>query len=200
MDGETLSHIFEPFFTTKEVGQGSGLGLSTVYGTVKQHGGSMRVNSETGVGSSFRVYLPKPSKEAVTQPRTQDSSKVKSNQETILVVEDEESLLKFTSLVLKKSGYTVLEASSGAEALSIAEGFKTPIHLLLTDVIMPGMNGKEIFEALSKLRPDTKILYTSGYPDDVIARHGIVNKGENLLQKPTTVDKLTTKVRQVLDA
>ncbi|MDJ0761737.1 MAG: ATP-binding protein [Myxococcota bacterium] len=199
MDEDTLSRVFDPFFTTKEVGKGSGLGLSTVYGIVKQHGGYIRVESKPGKGSVFKVYLPQlDSREPLPAPPRRSTPK-KPADETILVVEDEASLLKFTCLVLKKQGYTVLEASNGIEAREVAARAEQPIHLLLTDVIMPGKNGKEIYKELSKLHPEMKILYTSGYPDDVIARHGIIDQGENLLQKPTTVDQLTQKVRSVLD-
>ncbi len=200
MSNDTIAHVFEPFFTTKEVGQGYGLGLSTVYGIVKQHEGSITVDSRPGGGTRVSVYLPRTGRlqRAPTKKPSRPPAAHTQN-ETILVVEDEDSLLKFTSIVLKKSGYKVYEASSGEEALEIAGELRSSIDLLLTDVIMPGMNGKEIYVALKKSRPEMKILYTSGYPDDVISRHGIVDKDENLLTKPTTVDKLTKKVREVLD-
>ncbi|MCP4604745.1 MAG: response regulator [Proteobacteria bacterium] len=199
MDQDTLNFVFEPFFTTKEVGQGTGLGLATVYGIVKQHGGHIRVDSEPDQGATFNVYLPRYDEQSVPLATPTIEPSPAFGNETILVVEDEESLLKFTSLVLKKMGYNVLEASNGKEAIEIAMNQTDPIDLLLTDVIMPGMNGKEIYKKLSVTHPLMKILYMSGYPDNVIARHGIIDKNENLLQKPTTVDRLAEKVRQTLD-
>ncbi len=199
MDRETLSHVFEPFFTTKEIGQGTGLGLATVYGIVKQHGGHIRVESIQGQGSRFNIYLPQlPERGDHTPLPVSKTSDVGGN-ETILVVEDEESLLRFTCLVLTKMGYNVLEAADGNKAIDVANDYKSSIHLLLTDVVMPGMNGKELYEKLRLFCSDLKVLYTSGYPDDVIARHGILDRNEDLLQKPNTVDQLTQKVRRILD-
>ncbi|MCP4677564.1 MAG: response regulator [Deltaproteobacteria bacterium] len=199
MDQELQSHVFEPFFTTKEIGEGTGLGLSTVYGIVRQHGGYIRVVSEPGLGAAFNVYLPRFEESSVSSSKSPIQSTTGVVKETIFVVEDEKSLLKFICLVLSKMGYDVLEAPNGHTALEIAEQHDGPIHLLLTDVIMPGINGRELYENLSKTHPEMKILYMSGYPDNVIARHGILSEGENLLSKPTTVDQLTEKVRKVLD-
>lgn len=199
MNEETLKLVFEPFFTTKEIGQGTGLGLATVYGVIKQHGGFISVQSVPDEGSVFKVYLPAHRQEKTSSETRSIESTDDTEEKTILVVEDEESLLRFTSLVLRKSGYRVLEASTGPDALRIAGEHGGPIDLLLTDVIMPGMNGKELFERISASFPGTRVLYTSGYPDDVIAKHGILDKSENLLQKPTTMDKLTQKVKSVLN-
>ncbi len=199
MDQEMQNHVFEPFFTTKEIGEGTGLGLSTVYGIVRQHGGYIRVVSEPGLGATFNVYLPQFEESSVSSSKSPIQSATDIEKETVFVVEDEKSLLKFICLVLSKMGYDVLEASDGQAALEMAKQHDGPIHLLLTDVIMPGINGRQLYENLSKTHPEMKILYMSGYPDNVIARHGILSEGENLLPKPTTVDQLTEKVRKVLD-
>jgi two-component system cell cycle sensor histidine kinase/response regulator CckA len=198
MDEETLRLVFEPFFTTKEIGEGTGLGLATVYGVIKQHGGFISADSMPDQGSAFRVYLPAYSEEEASVEAHSAKQSPEADEQTILVVEDEESLLKFTSLVLRKLGYKVIEASTGAEALGVAGSHDGPIDLLLTDVIMPGMNGKELYERIAASSPNTKVLYTSGYPDDVIAKHGILDRSENLLQKPTTMERLTQKVKSVL--
>ncbi len=200
MDQHTINHVFEPFFTTKEIGQGTGLGLSTVYGIVRQHGGHVRVESEPGKGATFNVYLPQYDEDPVPSVPRAPTLSTEGGDETILVVEDEMSLLKFTSLVLRKLGYDVLEAENGSAAIDRANNHDGAIHLLLTDVIMPGMNGRELYEKLSETHSEMKILYMSGYPDNVIARHGIISEGEHLLQKPTTVDALTDRVRRALDS
>jgi len=199
MKPDVLNHVFEPFFTTKEIGEGTGLGLSTVYGIVKQHGGHINVSSKPGKGSIFKIYFPKSNRQSVPSVNPAVVPTEAAGRKTILVVEDEDSLLRFTCLVLRKVGYTVISAGSGPEAIDKARDFNGTIHLLLTDVIMPRMNGKELYETLSKSHPEMKILYTSGYPDDVIARHGIIDKSEQLLTKPTTVQKLTEKVQKVLE-
>lgn len=200
MEPEVLSHVFEPFFTTKEIGEGTGLGLSTVYGIVKQHGGHIDVSSKPGKGSVFRIYFPKSTRQSAPVPATAVEPVAAAGRKTILVVEDEESLLRFTCLVLRKIGHTVIAAGSGPEAIKKVQEWNGPIDLLLTDVIMPRMNGKELYETLAQSHPEMKILYTSGYPDDVIARHGIIDKSEQLLTKPTTVQRLTEKVQKVLDS
>jgi two-component system, cell cycle sensor histidine kinase and response regulator CckA len=199
MSQDTLEHIFEPFYSTKGE-RGTGLGLATVYGVVKQHHGHILVDSEPGGGTTFRVYLP----EAETAASTADNSRIHplrvSGEETILVVEDDEMVLRMAAMLLTRQGYKVLTASSGAEAQQVLERHAGPIHLLLTDVIMPEMNGKELYERLSRQCAGLKVLYMSGYTDDVIARHGLLEDGIHLIQKPFTVRDLPVKIRQVLDA
>jgi signal transduction histidine kinase/CheY-like chemotaxis protein len=198
MDRDTQARIFEPFFTTKESGKGTGLGLSTVYGVVKQSEGYIWVYSEPGQGTTFKIYLPR-----VDQPETpaEPVSGVRKDArgtETILVVEDAQALRELTRELLESAGYTVLEASDGAEALRIAKEHHGPIHLLLTDVVMPGMDGRALAESMVVSHPDLKVLYVSGYTDDAILRHGIFDSKITLLQKPFRREDLTRKVRDVL--
>jgi len=199
MDEETQSRIFDPFFTTKELGKGSGLGLATVYGIIKQSGGFIWVYSEPGQGATFKVYFPR-----VDNPLTHVSYS-KLNQEackgteTILLAEDAEPLRVLAQEFLKECGYRVLEAQNGTEALRIACAFDGPIHLLLTDVVMPGMGGKHLAEELATLRPTTKVLYMSGYPSEGIVRSGFLEDGLTLLEKPFTREILLRRVRQMLD-
>ncbi len=192
--------IFEPFYTTKEKGKGTGLGLSTVYGIVKQSGGNIWVYSEPGQGTTFKIYLPR-----VGELTEEISGKIVKEElprgsETILVVEDEEELRKLAVRILEKQGYKVLEASQGQEALLICEKHGQPIHLLVTDVIMPGMSGRELSERLLSLHPEIKILYISGHTNGAIIHHGVLEPGVNLLQKPFTPDALARKVREVLES
>src|SRR5438046_343357 len=190
MDEETKSHIFEPFFTTKGPGKGTGLGLATVYGIVRQTGGGISVESEPGKGSIFRIYLPQESG-PVDLSRTPLTPIEKSdNFETVLVVEDEDIVRELVCEVLEDQGYNVLCARDGIEALNMAEDFDGPIHLLVTDVIMPHMNGHELAGKLSQLRPDMKILYVSGYSDHEIGDHGLLDPHYELLQKPFTPQTL----------
>ena len=199
MDAETLSHVFEPFFTTKLRGKGSGLGLSTVYGIVKQSGGEIEVTSQVGSGSAFRIHLPvfeAPVKEA-ERPRA--PSRAATGAETILLVEDEGGVRRLAREMLRQQGYTVLEADGGPDALRLWEQHATAIDLLLTDVVMPQMSGRELAEQLKTARPDLKVLYMSGYTNDVIARHGVLDSETAFLQKPFTADSLGRKVRIVLD-
>jgi signal transduction histidine kinase/ActR/RegA family two-component response regulator len=199
MDEETLSRIFEPFYTTKELGKGTGLGLATVYGIVKQSGGFIWVYSEPGQGATFKVYLPRVENPLTTGATDKPGLEVLQGTETVLLVENAEPLRALAKEFLKNSGYAVLDAENGKEALRIASAFGGPIHLLLTDVIMPGMGGKQLAAQLTSLRPATKVLYMSGYPNDGIVQSGILATGVVFLEKPFTREILLRKVRQVLD-
>jgi two-component system cell cycle sensor histidine kinase/response regulator CckA len=199
MDKETLTHIFEPFFTTKAQGSGTGLGLSTVYGIVKQSGGYVWVYSEIGIGTTIKVYLPRVD-EGTIQPAGGNHKETRQGVETVLLVEDEDGVRALIRHVLKKSGYTVLEARTGSEAIAMCEVHGDRIDLLLTDVVLQQMSGREIAEQIVKCCPQTKVLYMSGYTDDAILRHGVLAAGTFFLQKPFTTDGLSRKVREVLDA
>jgi two-component system cell cycle sensor histidine kinase/response regulator CckA len=191
-------HIFEPFFTTKKKGKGTGLGLATCYGIVKQAGGHIWLYSEPGHGTTFKIYLPcvkAAAEAAVPQPSVERPR----GSETILLVEDEPPVLKLAATVLRRQGYTVLEASNGQEALEMAGEYTGEIHLLLTDVIMPQMGGKALVALLQANHPGMKILYASGYTDDTIVHHGILKAGVAFLQKPFTPSSLAHKVRMTLD-
>ncbi len=200
MDKEIQSHLFEPFFTTKEKGRGSGLGLSTVYGIIKQSGGNIWAYSEPGQGTTFKIYLPRVEKTAkMYKPKARPST-APGGTETILLVEDEEAVRTMVSRILQNKGYTVLEARHGHEAIDICERYQEPIHLMVTDVIMPQMSGRELAERLAPMLPDMKVLYMSGYPDNTIVQHGVLEPGTAFLQKPFTLNALELKVREVLDA
>jgi CheY-like chemotaxis protein len=199
MDAETRSHIFEPFFTTKEKGKGTGLGLASVYGTVKQSGGHIWVYSEPGHGTTFKVYLPR-IEDALEKVGKSESLPVSLRRTgTILLVEDEEAVRDLVRESLQQNGYTVLEAKDGTEALQISKRYKDPIHLLLTDVIMPGMNGRELAQGLASSHPDMKVLYMSGYTENAVVHDGVLDSGMALLQKPFTRDQLAKRVRELLD-
>ena len=200
MTPEVKDHLFEPFFTTKEVGKGTGLGLSTAYGIVKQSRGNICAYSEPGRGTTFKIYLPR-----VDEPLKEMSERVLRKEsprgnETILIVEDQEEVRKLTVQILRRQGYTVFEASHGEEAMRIAqEHAEEGIDLFLTDVVMPGMSGRELVGSLEFLLPKMKVIYMSGYTDNAIVHHGVLEEGVNYIQKPFTVDALVHKVREVLD-
>jgi PAS domain S-box-containing protein len=198
MDEETQSHLFEPFFTTKPKGKGTGLGLSTVYGIVKQSKGHISFYSEVGRGTTFKVYLPCVSDAAQPQEIGNNKSHLAHGWETILLVEDEDSVRHSTNDILTMCGYKVIEAKDGLDALELCAQYKEPIHLVLTDVIMPRMNGSELVQRLSTLLPHTKILFMSGYTGDAITHHGVLEEGINFIEKPFTPDALARKVREVL--
>lgn len=198
MGRETIDKIFEPFFTTKAPGKGTGLGLATVYGIVKQHGGNIWVYSEPGRGTTFKIYLPQTTGDAQPEQVAKKQPERAVGKGTILVVEDETAVRKLACNILHSHGYEVLEAGSSPEALRLAETHGGPIDLLLTDVVMPQMNGRELYRQIASLRPDMKVLYMSGYTDDVIAHHGVLDGQIEFLQKPFTVDGLVRKVREML--
>jgi len=199
MNAETVSNVFDPFFTTKSKGKGTGLGLSTVYGIVKQHRGHVSVYSEPGRGTTFKVYLPcaeESSGRILKAPAPQNRPR---GMETVLIVEDDESVRSLTCDALKVLGYTPLAASEPEEALSLCDRYEKTIHLLLTDVVLPHMDGRSLFDRMSPKRPEMKVLYMSGYTDDAIVHHGVLDEGVHFLQKPFTVDSLARKVKQVLE-
>jgi signal transduction histidine kinase len=198
MTQEEKERIFEPFFTTKEKGKGTGFGLSTVYGIVKQSGGNIRVYSEHGKGTTFKIYLPQVD-EPLEELKKDVFQEILRGSETILVVEDEETVRELAVRVLERQGYRVLDASGGSEALLLCEEFKDSIHLILTDVVMPGMGGRKLVDFLKEIHTETKALYMSGYTDNAILHHGVLDKGIEFIQKPFTVEKLARKVREVLD-
>src|SRR5437588_817846 len=200
MDAETQAHIFEPFFTTKEVGKGTGLGLATVYGIVKQSEGTIWQYSEVGRGTAFKIYLPwaeAPMKELEVEADDRESLQ---GTETVLLVEDEEVVREMATEILRDAGYHVLEAKHGPEALILGRRHSGAIHLMLTDVVMPQMSGRELAEQLTLLRRDMKVLYMSGYTDDAIVHHGVLEEGTAFIGKPFTPGALTRKVREILDA
>jgi PAS domain S-box-containing protein len=200
MDLATRTRIFEPFFTTKDVGKGTGLGLAAVYGIVTQTGGWIEVESAIGAGTTFQIYLPQAALPVSSEPRETTLRHLPTGTETILLVEDEEQLRLMAQHILHRCGYTVLAVSGGASARELVASYAGPIHLLLTDVVMPGPSGRQIAQELALVRPGVRILYTSGYTDDAVVRHGVTDATVAFLQKPFTPSTLTTKVRQVLDA
>ena len=196
MDAATLSHIFEPFFTTKDVGRGTGLGLSTVYGVVRQSNGHVWVYSEPGHGTVFKIYLPVMADSVRLAKSVPNSVEPSRGSETILLVEDDESIRTLTSTLLKGGGYSVLEAESPARATELARQFKGEIHLLLTDVILPGANGPSLAKEFASLRPDMKVLYMSGYMG--FTHPEILDPGAHILSKPFTRETLLRKLREEL--
>ena len=200
IDSETLAHIFEPFFTTKERGKGTGLGLATVYGVVKQSGGYVSVESAPGKGASFQIYLPRIEEPVSVAEPVAPIVEALRGAETVLLVEDADALRKLTHMLLEQHGYRVLVAANGAAALQLVEEKPESINLLLTDVIMPGLNGRALAARLQLRQPGLKVLYMSGYTDDAIADHGVLAAGVQLLHKPFSEENLIHKVREVLDA
>ncbi|MGO9567735.1 MAG: ATP-binding protein [Desulfomonilaceae bacterium] len=199
IESETMTLIFDPFFTTKEKGVGTGLGLATVYGIVKQHRGHVGVSSEVGRGTTFQVYLPRVLDQSETVHETQSAEAKPQGKETVLVVEDDEIVRNLAAEVLDTLGYSTLSARDPERALAISRSHEGPIHLLLTDVVLPQMDGRSLFKSLSASRPEMKVLYISGYTEDFIVHHGVLDLGVQFLAKPFTVDALATRIRRILD-
>jgi two-component system cell cycle sensor histidine kinase/response regulator CckA len=199
MDKDTIDNIFEPFFTTKGMGEGTGLGLSTVFGIVKQNKGFINVYSEPGKGTTFRIYLP-PHAEEGAIVKVQEAVNIPTGRgETVLIVEDEPSILRLSQQIIENSGYHALAASTPDEALALANEHAGDIHLLITDVVMPEMNGRELAENLQIHYPTLKVLFMSGYTANVIAHRGVLDKGVNFIQKPFSKNDLAVKVREALE-
>jgi nitrogen-specific signal transduction histidine kinase/ActR/RegA family two-component response regulator len=199
MDAVTQGHLFEPFFTTKGPGNGTGLGLATVYGIVKQSGGHIQVYSVPGNGTTFKIYLPRVEGIRERNEPAPVSTEIPHGWETILLVEDEEEVRTLASTILQMKGYTVLDAQEGAEALHISQSHPGQIHLVLTDMVMPGMSGREVAERLAGARRDIKVMYMSGYPGKGTIHHDVPDPGTTFLQKPFTPEDLAFKVRKALD-
>ncbi len=199
MDAETLGHLFEPFFTTKEMGRGTGLGLATVYGVVKQNNGFINVYSEPGQGTTFRIYLLRHLAKADRPVERAPDKPAGPGHETILLVEDDSAILKMITMILKGAGYTVLSTGTPGEAIRLASEYAGTIHLLMTDVVMPEMNGRDLAANILSLYPDIKRLFMSGYTANVIAHHGVLDEGVNFIPKPFSRNDLVTKLREVLD-
>ena len=199
MDAETRAHLFEPFFTTKGVGEGTGLGLATVYGIVKQSGGHITAYSEVGRGTTIKIYLPRVDAASEVRGAEPEPVVLRRGSETVLLVEDDEAVRELTREVLEMQGYTVLAVADAGEAPGVLERSSRPIHLLVTDVVMPRLSGRELTERLRSLRPGLRVLYISGYADTAVVHHGVLEPGTPFLQKPFTPDTLLRSVRKVLD-
>jgi PAS domain S-box-containing protein len=199
MDRQTLSHVFEPFFTTKPQGEGTGLGLATVYGIVRQNNGFIDIYSEPGQGTTIKIYLPRFDEAPTAEAQTKRPVDMPTGTETILLVEDEEALLKLAEILLKKLGYSVLAAGTPEQAIRLVEAYSGSIHLLMTDVVMPEMSGRELWQRLGALRPDLKCLFMSGYTANIITHHGVLNPNVHFLQKPFQLQVLAAKLREALD-
>jgi len=199
MSKEVQEQIFDPFFTTKEQGKGTGLGLSMVYGIVKQSGGDIVVYSEEGKGTTFTIYLPRVYETTENLKKERSGHHIPRGTETIMVVEDEEMVRSSTVSFLRKQGYRVLEAGGGEEALGIGKQEQGRIDLILTDVVMPKMSGWEFIRQFKQIRNDFNVLYMSGYTEEKISRHGVLEQGIHLMHKPFALDKLARKIREIID-
>ncbi|HPM78621.1 MAG TPA: response regulator, partial [bacterium] len=200
MNEEVKRHLFEPFFTTKPLGHGTGLGLATIYGAIKQAGGNIEVYSEENVGTAFKIYLPCLGGRSRTAAQTKAaSSEMPAGHETIMLVEDDNLVRGLAHKVLVRLGYHVLVADHGLAALELAKGYLEKIDLLLTDVVMPGMNGQQLAEKLLLIHPEMKVVFTSGYTEDAIVHHGVLNEGLHFIGKPYSPQSLAQKIRNVLD-
>jgi CheY-like chemotaxis protein len=200
MGKEVLDKIFEPFFTTKEMGKGTGLGLPTVYGIVKQNKGFINVYSELGHGTSFNIYLPRHVAKTGQMRKESPAAPAARGYETLLLVEDDPAMLDMTTLMLKTFGYRVLAASTPGESIRMAREHAGKIHLLITDVVMPEMNGRDLANNIVSLYPEIRCLFMSGYTSNVIAHQGVLDEGVNFIQKPFSIQALATKVREALDS
>jgi CheY-like chemotaxis protein len=199
MDRDTQDHIFEPFFTTKEIGQGTGLGMATVYGIVKQNEGFIQLTSEPGIGTTFDIYLPRQADEADIESRDAASEKTPlSRDETILMVEDDPTMREMGRMMLQRLGYNVLIAATPSAAIQLFEEKASEIQLFITDVVMPEMNGRELADRLLEIRPGMRHLFMSGYTADVIARRGVLDEGINFIQKPFSLNDLAVKIQELL--
>jgi CheY-like chemotaxis protein len=198
MEGDVLPKIFEPFFTTKGQEKGTGLGLATSYGIITQHGGSIWVYSEPGEGSTFKIYLPLSTEPVSKETPSTDQDKPVDRSTTVLVVEDDPSVRKLACSILKKAGYDVIHSENVNDAIVLAAEQRRKIHLVLTDVIMPGMKGPEVFEKIRQSHPEAKVLYMSGYTDNVIVHHGVLMEGIAFIQKPFTAKNLLHKVHHAI--
>jgi CheY-like chemotaxis protein len=199
MDPETCARIFEPFFTTKGRGQGSGLGLATVYGIVQQHRGTIEVQSEIGRGTSFSIFLPECVDSTAGRAVDGRASSRPGGSESVVVAEDNDLVRNLACSILRRQGYHVIEAGGAEECIARVGAHDGEIHLLLADVVMPEMNGRDLYQRLLALRPALRVLYMSGYTDEVIAQHGVLEEGVQFLQKPFPVQALLDKVRGILD-
>jgi CheY-like chemotaxis protein len=199
MDEETRKKIFDPFFTTKETGKGTGLGLSIVYGIISQNKGHISVYSEKGKGTTFRIFLPLIASENKSESNSSNETSIKGGSETILLAEDNETLREINSKVLKSYGYTVISAEDGEEAITEFRKNKDIIDLIILDIIMPKKNGREVFDEAKQLKPEIKVLFTSGYPADLIAKQGVLEQGINFIAKPSPTNKILIKIREILD-
>ena len=198
MDKGTLEHIFEPFFTTKDKDKGTGLGLATSFGIIKQHGGNIWVYSEPGQGTTFKIYLPLCTENAEAEARPVNILPLATASATVLIVEDDPTVRKLAGVILADQGYVVIESDDVSDAILKAAAHESPIHLVLTDVVMPEMKGPEVFDKIRQHHPEARVLYMSGYADNMIARHGVLNQGIQFVQKPFTVKGLLEKCHQAL--
>jgi CheY-like chemotaxis protein len=201
MDSETLSRVFEPFFTTKQLGRGTGLGLATVYGIVKQHGGLIEVQSTAGAGTAFKVFLPQVERASAHEHVDNARRTVSRGRETVLVVEDDVLVRDLTQRHLSNCGYQTIVAAGPLQALALVRQHAGPLDIVVTDMVMPDMNGRQLYTELCKLRPGLRVLFMSGYPGDTLAQHGgALDEGLHFVQKPFTVADLTHRIRHVLDS